>query len=451
MRFLSTSGAALRRWLAGSPWLGTLLPAAVAVALFAVLGFRGLQHGGGLGNSRSNDFAAYHAAARGVLKGDLVPSYSAPRPYQYPPTLAVLAAPLGLLPRQAAAALWTLICLGLLIGAFRAAGTALGPPVKGVDQLLGFLLVFRMFENDFSNGNANTLVLAVLLLGFALARRGRPAASGSLLGLAAALKISPLLLLPWLIAARRWRMARGFLLGLLLWGLAFPVLVLGPVQYGRAWGEFYDVTLRPLNAAGQGYRREPPGDYLAGQSLRSLLHRLLRATDATAHDQEVVKLNLADLPKGVVDGIYLALSGAVLGLLLRRFRGRGAPFSGPEIGAALAAMALLAPLSRKAHFVALFPAAVAGFAHFRSSVGGRRRLAGALLGGAFALIALSAPGLVGRKTSTLLLGLCPFSLAAGLLLVLCALAHRPRRASAAVLPCGLPAGGTPPPSQVRGL
>jgi glycosyl transferase family 87 len=146
--------------------------ACLLAALSAVLLFRGLRQGGVLEAGESNDFSAYFAGARGVLAGDLVPSYSAPRPYQYPPTLAVLAAPLGLLPERAASALWTAASLALLLLAYRRSAEALGPPVTDLDRLLGFILIFRMAESDFALGNANSLVLAILIFGFAADRRG---------------------------------------------------------------------------------------------------------------------------------------------------------------------------------------------------------------------------------------------------------------------------------------
>ena len=105
---------------------------------------------------------------------------------------------------------------------------------------------------------------------------------------------------------------------------------------------------------------------MPGQGLRALTHRLVRRSDATAHDGSVRSIHLVDLSKLSADGIYLALGILTLGALLvtswRRVPGRGHPFSAVEIAAACAAMALLGPLSRKAHFVLLWPAAVVAFA-----------------------------------------------------------------------------------------
>ncbi len=416
---------------AGKLWYDPRRRVQVLAAVFAVaccvLLVRGLRQGGVFHEGRTNDIAAYHAAARAVLAGDLAPAYAADPPYQYPPTLAVLIAPLGLLPYRAAAAVWVVGNLALLVLAFRWADRALGPVVQGIDKLLGLLLVYRMLDSDFANGNANTLVLAVLVAGFAVAGGGRALWGGALCGLAAAMKLYPLLLLPWMLVRRRWRMAGGFAIGLAAGGIVLPAFVLGPAPFARAYAQFYEGILGPMNAAGDAYERGAPGGYEAGQSLRALLHRLLRPIDATAHDDAIAAVNLADLPKGAVDGIYLALAVAIFAALLWAFRGGCLAWTGPEIGAVLAAMALLGPLSRKAHFVVLFPAAAAGFAAVRSAWGGHRRtfwLRAGLWAAAFALCTLTSPAIVTRETATKLLAYCPLAVAAGLQIVLCVAAER---------------------------
>ena len=234
-------------------------------------------------------------------------------------------------------------------------------------------------------------------------------------------------------------MAVGFLLGALLWGAVLPALVLGPSPFARAWGAFHAEVLRPLWAGGEQRLEGGAARYEPGQSLHALLHRLLSPIDATAHDEEVVKVNLADLPGPAVDALYLACSAAVLGALCFRFRGRAGRWESGEIGAVVAAMVLLSPLSRKAHFVALLPAGAAGAAAIRESCPGRRGRPLALWIAAFALQNLTAPALIGRRLASWILAYCPFGIAAGLLLAL--LSVRPT--SPALPP---PAAGREPPA-----
>jgi hypothetical protein len=397
---------------------------AAIVLLAAVLAVRGLRDAvrTGGGPPDLGDSAAYIAAARGVLAGDLLPSYEAPRPYQYPPTLAVLIAPLGLLPDRAASIAWTLGSLAFLLLAIRRLPGALGEGVAPLDVLLGLLLSFRAFESDFANRNANVLVFSLLILGFSEARRGKERWGGAILGLAAAIKVTPILLLLWIAVMGRGRQALGFTAGLAFAGVVFPILVLGPGPYGQALEAFYWTSLRPIDAASETYRDEPGDGYVPGQSLRALLHRLLRESDATPHDRKVVRVNVVDLPKMAVDVIFLGAAVASAVALLLRFWRWGGHWSGPEVGAVLAAMVFLAPMSRKAHFVAVLPAAAMAFEAIRAIAGTRRKALAVLWGTAFALMTLTAPALLGRQAATLALAFCPFGVAAGLLAAACALA-----------------------------
>jgi hypothetical protein len=183
------------------------------------------------------------------------------------------------------------------------------------------------------------------------------------------------------------------------------------------------VTLDHIDPASESYRAEIASGYEPGQSLRALVHRLLRRSDATSHDGEVVPINALDLPKRTADLVYGLLAAGILLAALaaawRRAPGGRLGWGAGEIAAACAVMVLIAPLSRKAHFVAIWPAAVLGFEAWRLSEGKRLRMAGAALWVvALVLVAGTSPGLVGRELSRILLAYCPAAWAAMALLVL---------------------------------
>src|SRR5207249_4318960 len=90
----------------------------------------------------------------------------------------------------------------------------------------------------------------------------------------------------------------------------------------------------------------------------------------------------------------------------------------------------LGPISRNAHFVLLLPAAAAGAAAVRLACPGRRTGRALLLAGAFALVVLTAPGLIGVRASRLLMAFCPYSAAALLLIGLLLAAAGPREHAA---------------------
>ena len=207
------------------PTLGRVRPAVVvqaglvgaAVVIYLlVLSQGGLHH---------QDFGVYLAAGRDVLHGQ--PLYAAflhhPFPdatlrpaYIYPPIFALLVAPLGLLPDGVAAALWMAIEQASLAVAVVVVLRWLRPSRWAVAALLFATLTLYPLWVDVAQGQANLVVLLLVTVGIVGVLRGQPA-FGASLGAAAALKLTPLILIVWLLLDRRFR-AAAFVLG----GFAIP-------------------------------------------------------------------------------------------------------------------------------------------------------------------------------------------------------------------------------------
>ena len=187
-----------------------LIGSAIAIYLL-VLGAAGLRH---------QDLEAYLAAARDIWHG--APLYASflhhpfPDPtlrpaFIYPPAFALLIAPLGLLPDAVASAIWLLIGQASLIGALALIVRWQKPPSWAVTALILATLTFYPLWIDVVQGQANLPVLLLVTAGVAGVARGRPR-YGAALGVAAALKLTPLVLLAWLLLDRRFR-AAGWMLG----------------------------------------------------------------------------------------------------------------------------------------------------------------------------------------------------------------------------------------------
>ena len=187
-----------------------LIGSAIAIYLL-VLGAAGLRH---------QDLEAYLAAARDIWHG--APLYATflhhpfPDPtlrpaFIYPPAFALLIAPLGLLPDAVASAIWLLIGQASLIGALALIVRWQKPPSWAVTVLILATLTFYPLWIDVLQGQANLPVLLLVTAGVAGVARGRPR-YGAALGIAAALKLTPLVLLVWLLLDRRLR-AAGWMLG----------------------------------------------------------------------------------------------------------------------------------------------------------------------------------------------------------------------------------------------
>jgi len=371
------------------------------------------------GNLEINDFSIYYTAGRATLDG--VDPYSVEGPsgrsYVYPLGFAVLVAPLAALPFPAAAVLWTALgfaaviaslwfCLDLL-------GISRGPAAWTVGGL-ALVCSGRMLDSELGNGQANHWVLLGLAGCAWLSARGRPALGGVALSLAIVAKLTPLLLAVYLAGKREWRALAGVLAGLLVFAALLPALALGPrgaLDANLAWA---DAVLRPVvrtppPSAPPG--RDRPGR-VHGISLRALAHRHLTWSQAASHHDAPVFVNSVAWSPRTAELVYrtvalLALAAAALALGVRRAR------DGPrwllEVSIVAATAVLIAPLSRKAHFVVLLMPFAYGIAQ-ASKPGGRAALAW-VLPPALVFISTS-PGVIGKPRAALALAWGAYTAAA---------------------------------------
>lgn len=395
----------------------------VFLGLLVGLVLKGFHKGGLYDPDRFNDFRAYHLAAEAVWKGDLAPAYEdEARPFQYPPPFAYLVAPFGLLPYRLGVFLWVVMNAALVVLLFRRMDAILGLELSSEAKLAGFLLIFRMLESDFSNGNANVVVLSLVMASFDLLRGRRDLISGVSLGAACLAKVTPIVIIPWLMYKRRWRALSGIALVWAAVGALLPFVLLGPGDCRQAWSAWGASTLSSVDVTSAQYQEEPGQGYVPGQSLRALVHRLLRDSDATAHDDAVISVHVLDLSKRTADTVYYVLGAGVFVLVLAGFRYRnpGLPrgWASGELAAACILVPLVGPLSRKAHFVFLWPAAVAAFEAWWRSEGRLRWVGAGLWIAALLMVVGTSSDVVGRSLSTRLLAYCPYTGAAFCLLAL---------------------------------
>jgi hypothetical protein len=176
-------------------------------------------------------YPIFSGAARNWLAGaDLYrPS---PDPYRYSPLVTALFVPLGLLPDRLGGVLWRALSAGAYLGALAWWAAALPRPLTRPERAWLFLLVLPLSLGNLNNGQSNTLILALMLLGVtALAARaaaGRADTAGAgCVALACLFKVYPIALGLLLVLAR----PRPFTVRLLLLltaGLALPFLLQRP-------------------------------------------------------------------------------------------------------------------------------------------------------------------------------------------------------------------------------
>ena len=238
----------------------------VAIVIYALVLNQGIhQH---------QDFGAYLNAARAILQGQ--PLYAAflhhPFPdatlrpaYIYPPSFALLIAPLGLLPEVTAAAIWMAVEQAALAVAIVVGLQWLRPTRWAVAAVLVATLSFYPLWVDVAQGQANLLVLLLVTIGIVGILRGRPP-FGTAIGIAAALKLTPLILVVWLLLDRRFR-AAAFVLG----GFAIVTLAGALLRFQDTVAYFGQVL--PALASGTAF--------YANQSLAGVLDRTLSSNAYT--------------------------------------------------------------------------------------------------------------------------------------------------------------------------
>jgi hypothetical protein len=150
----------------------------------------------------------------------------------HPPTSVLLVAPLALLDYPSAVLAWNLISLAALGVSLWLVARALDLPLSAGSLLpaVVLLLLCGPFRQQMYQGQLN-LVLLLLLTGvWTAARSGRDTLAGTLLGVAAAVKLFPAFLFLYFVLGRRWKVV-GSGVGSLLTVTGLTAALLGAGTY----------------------------------------------------------------------------------------------------------------------------------------------------------------------------------------------------------------------------
>jgi alpha-1,2-mannosyltransferase len=203
-------------------------------------------------NPNATDFAVYRGSVQSMLAGgslygfELTGHTAANLPFTYPPFAGLLLAPIGALPLEAGFLAWTLLqllgCVLLAVLVFRGSPRRLRRPPAEERISLGLVLVALLLSDPVVHGVAvgqvSLLLVVLLVLDNLVVGRWR----GVLTGIAGAVKLTPLVFLPYYLVTRQWREARNLGIGVAgATGLAFVVLPADSVRY---WTELVFSTGR---------------------------------------------------------------------------------------------------------------------------------------------------------------------------------------------------------------
>jgi alpha-1,2-mannosyltransferase len=261
----------------------------------------------------------------------------------YPPLFAILLLPLSFLPAAAAPLVWLIVTHAALATAFWLVFRRLAASRTVTLLAIAVTLAFYPLWVEGSQAQANLPILLAVTLGIVGISAGKPR-SGIWLGLAAALKLTPALLIIWLLWERRFR-AAAWMVG------AFSALTAVAALLRPADSLTYATKVLPILVAGTAY--------YSNQSVAGLAARLFKANPYTT---PIVQLPWEPILVGlVVAGLLgywlLTTPSRTLPTRGREIRGVSLPTRGREIRGVtfLPLVPLSSAVSWEHHLVILLP------------------------------------------------------------------------------------------------
>ena len=310
--------------------------------------------------------------------------------FTYPPFFALVMLPFAPMPLWLRDFVWYGVTLAATIGAFKLceyiACKSLAPPLERAElfwlRFFALLLSAKLILAVFENQAYDALVLVAVVLGLSALSGDRPLAAGAGLALAAALKATPLIFLPYLLWKRHFAAAAAFVLVYALASL-LPDLLFAPAGargYFSTW--LGDV-------AGPSLGVNPAGAPFVFWDGANILNHSLRGAVALNVD-ETHHRGLFDVALAVADGCFIVMVGTLVAVSPRR------PQSIAIDGSLLLiAMLMLSPMTNRSHYVALLLPYMTLLAHnWRDQRTGR--LGRAVLATSFALATLAGNDAVGE-------------------------------------------------------
>lgn len=300
----------------------------------------------------------------------------------YLPVVPLAIAPIAALGPAGAAFVWATLHVIALIISFAclhgfAKSRGLSPRVSWeLVAWAGLLSLMTIYEAARFN-QTSFVILALVLLGARSLRYGRDLSAGLWVASAAIYKLVPLLLIFWLIAARRWRALFAMLVGALLIAIVPCLIAFGPSQTVVYHQQWWDYSVRGI--AKQGFQADVR-DHFRDHRNQAIREVVGRWTDPQhPYRMSAQPLTLSTDTARLLDRAISALVGLLLvvvsALALRpraptniTRHARSTQFAlQATVAAFLIAMMALAPLMRQYYLVWTLPALVILLVEARAS------------------------------------------------------------------------------------
>lgn len=390
------------------------------------------------GEQSRSAFLRWRTMVRDVFTGTNI--YVGKHEYPNPPVMAIILRPFMELPPVVGAMTWfyakVLMAVLAALWCFRLVANPepeRGGNVADIAKAAAILLTLPALMGDLTHNNVNIFILFLIAACLELYRRGHDTASGLVLGLAIACKITPLLFLAFFVWKRAGRVVFGCVAGLALWLAIVPGAVFGWDRNAELLTDWYKLMVERPVLKGE-ITTEHPNQSIVGFVYRLGTHSpsFIEYEQTPEGDIPVPAAyhNLCDIGRPaawvVVKLFTLAFAVAIMVLCRSPRSERDGWRFAAECGLIVLAMLLLSERTWKHHAVVLLlPAAVLTWAAaFELTQRSRRFVIGSLVAAA-ALMTL--PGLFGPRSSDLALVYGTHTLAFGLFtLALCVVLAQPR-------------------------
>lgn len=266
------------------------------------------------------DNVVWFAAGQHVLRGEQIyPERGQHFPFMYPPTAALLLAPVSALGQTGLVVALVFVNIAAWIACvLLAVRLATGSWER--QHLLVYAIpnvIISVFAwSNFHLAQPSLLLLALILGAFVALQQKRGALAGALLALAAAIKAFPFLVIFYLVARRHWQATAALLLTLAFLLIVLPMPFRGFQQARTDLHRWTDGMLLKYDDQGVAQRPERSNSW-RNQSIFGVANRLLRPIDADNdrfRTHTPIYVNLADLSFAMVNRIILG-AGLLLGLI----------------------------------------------------------------------------------------------------------------------------------------
>jgi hypothetical protein len=273
-----------------------------------------------------------------------------------PPIMPLTLYPLMTLPPVAGAMCWFVLKVALTAASVWMCFEVIRPPGRPLASWIQAGILFfslRPILSDLHHGNNNLVILFLIVATLHAWRKGYDVLAGLILALAITYKVTPALFVPYFAYKRSWRTVGATALGIGIFLLIVPSMVLGPQFNGECLGMWWHRMLSPYLTKGV------VGDQEMNQSMVGVLTRLATAPRSVMgpYARQLAGLNLVSWAPQVVVVLVKVLSLAMVGLLALLCRTRTGRRTDPrlmgEFALVVLTMLFVSERSWKHHYVTL--------------------------------------------------------------------------------------------------